>query len=115
MEGEPVIASNAETVPLPVRTADLPLRLASAAVLLALTGIALAMGGVVLDTFITVVALIALTVGLIIALRPWLTAWGAAGVVVLMLAILALLSARAASRRWNALIAAIDSDRDERP
>ena len=61
------------------------------------------------------VALIALTVGLIIALRPWLTAWGAAGVVVLMLAILALLSARSASRRWNALIAAIDSDRDERP
>ena len=55
MEGEPVT----EAVPLRVRTADLPLRLASAAVLLALTGIALAMGGVVLDTFITVVALIA--------------------------------------------------------
>ena len=55
MEGEPVT----EAVPLRVRTADLPLRRASAAVLLALTGIALAMGGVVLDTFITVVALIA--------------------------------------------------------
>ena len=61
------------------------------------------------------VALIALTVGLIIALRPWLTAWGAAGVVVLMLAILALLAGRAASRRWNALITAIDSDREEQP
>lgn len=61
------------------------------------------------------VALIGLAVGLIIALRPLLTAWGAAAVVVLMLAILALLAARAASRRWNALISAIDSNGDKRP
>jgi hypothetical protein len=60
------------------------------------------------------VALIGLTVGLIIALTPWLTAWGASGVVVLLLVAGGLLSARAASRRWNLLISAIDGDRDTR-
>lgn len=56
-------------------------------------------------------ALIGLTVGLIIALSPLLTAWGASGLVVALLVIGALLSARAAGRRWNRLMAAIDGDK----
>jgi hypothetical protein len=56
-------------------------------------------------------ALIGLTVGLIIALTPLLTAWGASGLVVALLLIGALIAARAAGRRWSGLMAAIDSDK----
>ncbi len=56
-------------------------------------------------------ALIGLTVGLIIALTPLLTAWGASGLVVALLVIGALIAARAAGRRWSGLMAAIDSDK----
>lgn len=55
-------------------------------------------------------ALIGLTVGMIIALAPWLTAFGASVLVVALLALGAVLCARAASKRWNALMDAIDKD-----
>lgn len=62
-----------------------------------------------------VLALIGLTVGLILALTPWLTAWGASALVVGLLAIGALLAARAAGQRWKGLMAAIDTGKDEAP
>ena len=52
-------------------------------------------------------ALIGLTVGLIIALAPLLTAWGASALVVALLLVGAFLAARAAAKRWNHLMAAI--------
>lgn len=60
-------------------------------------------------------ALIGLTVGLIIALTPLLTAWGASALVVVLLLIVALLAVAAASRRWTALMNAIGGDRETRP
>jgi uncharacterized membrane protein YqjE len=57
-------------------------------------------------------ALIGLTVGLIIALSPWLTAWGASALVVFLLAAAAVISLRAAGKRWNGLMGAIDNDRE---
>jgi len=60
-------------------------------------------------------ALIGLTVGLIFALSPWLTAWGASAVVVGLLAIGAFLAMRAASRRWSRLMKAIDTEPDRAP
>ena len=56
-----------------------------------------------------VLALIGLTVGLIIALTPLLTAWGASALVVGLLLIAAFLAARAASKRWKRLMQAIES------
>lgn len=58
------------------------------------------------------IALVGLTVGLIIALIPWLTAWGASAVVVGALAIAALLAVRAAGQRWKRLMQAIDPPQD---
>lgn len=55
-----------------------------------------------------VLALIGLTVGLIIALTPLLTAWGASALVVGLLLIAAFLAMRAASKRWNRLMQAIE-------
>ena len=60
-------------------------------------------------------ALVGLTVGLIIALTPSLTAWGASALVVLLLIVAAILAMKAASKRWNRLMAAIDSERETRP
>lgn len=57
-------------------------------------------------------ALIGLTVGLIIALTPWLTAWGASALVVFLLVAAAALSLMAAGKRWTALMGAIDSGRE---
>ena len=54
-------------------------------------------------------ALIGLTVGLIIALTPLLTAWGASAAVVALLLVAAALAVRAAASRWNRLMAAIES------
>ena len=54
-------------------------------------------------------ALIGLTVGLIIALTPLLTAWGASTLVVGLLILGAVVCTRAASRRWQHLMTAIDS------
>jgi uncharacterized membrane protein YqjE len=55
-------------------------------------------------------ALIGLTVGLIIALAPLLTAWGASALVVALLLLGAFLAARSAAKRWNHLMAAIQGD-----
>jgi hypothetical protein len=52
-------------------------------------------------------ALIGVTVGLIIALSPLLTPWGASALVVGLLVVATLLAARAAAARWNRLMAAI--------
>lgn len=57
-----------------------------------------------------VLALIGLTVGLIIALAPLLTAWGASAVVVGLLVVTAWFFLRAASARWNRLMQAIDTE-----
>jgi len=57
-------------------------------------------------------ALIGLTVGLIISLTPALTGWGASALVVALLAIGAFLAVRAAGKRWNGLMAAIDTTRE---
>ena len=57
-----------------------------------------------------VLALIGLTVGAIIALTPLLTAWGASALVVGLLTAAALLSVRAAGKRWDKLMQAIDTE-----
>lgn len=54
-------------------------------------------------------ALIGVTMGLIIALTPLITAWGACGLVVLLLVAGAALAGRAAKRRWERLMAVIDA------
>jgi hypothetical protein len=59
-------------------------------------------------------ALIGLTVGLIIALIPLLTAWGASALVVALLAVGAFVMLRVANARWNRLMQAIESDTRER-
>lgn len=53
-------------------------------------------------------ALIGLILGLILALTPVLTAWGASGLVVGLLVIAALITGRTAARRWNRLMQAIE-------
>lgn len=61
---------------------------------------------------LAVLALIGLTVGLIIALTPLLTAWGASAVVVALLLLAAWLFGRAAADRWARLMAAIETERE---
>jgi hypothetical protein len=56
-------------------------------------------------------ALIGLTVGLILALAPLLTAWGASALVVGLLIIGALAAGRTAARRWSRLMQAIEGPR----
>ena len=56
-------------------------------------------------------ALIGLVVGSIIALTPYLTAWGASALVVAILMVAAALAARAAGRKWSSLMRAIAGDR----
>lgn len=51
-------------------------------------------------------ALVALTVGLVIALEPHLTAWGAAAAVTGAWALLAMIFIRLAARRWQRLVGA---------
>jgi len=58
-------------------------------------------------------ALIALTVGLIIALTPYLTAWGATAVVAGALLLGVALLARAVAGAWRELMAAIHEDGEE--
>lgn len=60
-------------------------------------------------------ALVGLTVGLIIALTPWLTAWGASAVVVGLLALGALLCVRAAAGHWKRLMDAVKSKPEDTP
>jgi len=56
-------------------------------------------------------ALVGLTVGLIIALTPWLTAWGATAVVVGLLILGAVRAVRAAGKHWKKVMAAIGEER----
>jgi hypothetical protein len=56
------------------------------------------------------IALIGLTVGLIIALAPYLTAWGSSALVVGLEFVLALYFARKAAARWNAIMAALGKE-----
>ena len=60
-------------------------------------------------------ALIGLTVGLIIALTPHLTAWGASALVVALLLLGAWIAVGAASKRWAGLMQAIDGRADRQP
>jgi hypothetical protein len=60
-------------------------------------------------------ALIGLTVGLIIALAPLITAWGASAVVVVALLLAAGLCVRTAGKRWSKLMAAIEGPERDRP
>ena len=53
-------------------------------------------------------ALIGLILGLILALTPMLTAWGASALVVGLLVIAALIAGRTAAQRWNRLMQAIE-------
>jgi len=61
------------------------------------------------------IALVGLTVGLIFALTPWLTALGASAVVVGLLGFGAFLGMRAANRRWHMLMKAIDTQPERAP
>lgn len=54
--------------------------------------------------FLAVLALIGLTVGLIIALAPLITAWGATAVVVVAILLVAYLLVRRAGKAWNSLM-----------
>jgi len=62
--------------------------------------------------FLAVLALIGLTVGLIIALTPLLTAWGATAVVVLAILLVAYVLARKAGAAWKSLMGAMKEDED---
>ncbi len=71
---------------------------------------ALLVAGFVLAVF----ALVALVVGLVIALIPLVTAWGATAIVAGGLLLLALLCLLAAKRRWRATLRAVGGGADER-
>lgn len=58
-------------------------------------------------------ALIGLTVGLIIALTPLLSAWGATAVVVGVMLLAVLFLVRGAANAWKEMMAAIQEDAEE--
>ena len=60
-------------------------------------------------------ALIGLTVGLIIALTPPLSAWGATAVVVIVWLLIAVIAMRVAAGRWRALAKSFQPDGSETP
>ncbi len=62
--------------------------------------------------FLAVLALIGLTVGLIIALTPIITAWGATAVVVLGILLIAYLLVRKAGQAWNSMMGAMKEQQD---
>lgn len=62
--------------------------------------------------FLAVLALIGLTVGLIIALTPLITAWGATAVVVLGILLVAYILVRKAGKAWNDLTGAMKEEED---
>ena len=62
--------------------------------------------------YIAVLATIGLTVGLIIALTPLITAWGATALVVLALLLIAYLLVRKAARAWGDIMGAVKSDEE---
>lgn len=57
-------------------------------------------------------ALIALTVGLVIALTPPLSAWGATAVVVIVWLVIALITISLAASKWRALAKSFGEDRE---
>lgn len=59
---------------------------------------------------IVFLALIGLTVGLIIALTPLLTGWGATAVVVGLMLLVAYILVRKAGRNWSSMMGVIQSD-----
>ena len=71
-------------------------------------------GFILLALVIVFFAAIGLTVGLVIALTPILTAWGATALVVLVYVFAALLLARAAARAFKAIQMAINPDGDQK-
>ncbi len=56
--------------------------------------------------------LVALTVGLLIALTPLVTAWGATAIVVIVLGLVILMLLRTASARWRDLMDAIHEGKE---
>jgi hypothetical protein len=64
---------------------------------------------------LVLLALIGLTVGLIFALTPLLTAWGASAVVVGLLGLGAFLCVRAAAGHWKRLMGAMKSKPEDAP
>ena len=67
----------------------------------------------VVAAFLAGLATVSLTVGLIIALTPIITAWGATAIVVLSLLFIAYLLVRRAARAWNDLSGAISPAPDD--
>lgn len=68
--------------------------------------------------FLVLLATVGLTVGLIIALSPLLTPWGATAVVVLGLLLLAYLLVRSAGNAWSEIMGAVhegDPDAPQEP
>jgi hypothetical protein len=61
------------------------------------------------------IALIGLTVGLIIALTPPLSAWGATAVVVIVWLLIAVIAMSVAAGRWRALAKSFQTDGREKP
>lgn len=62
--------------------------------------------------FLAVLALIGLTVGLIIALTPLITAWGATAVVVLGILLIAYLLVRKAGKAWKSMMGAMKESQE---
>ena len=56
------------------------------------------------------IALIGLTVGLILALAPWLTGWGSSALVVGLEFVFALYFAKKAAARWNGIMTALGKE-----
>lgn len=67
----------------------------------------------VVAAFFAVLATIGLTVGLIIALTPLVSAWGATAVVVIGLLLIAYLLVRGAGKAWADLTEALGEKRDD--
>lgn len=71
-----------------------------------------ALGFAAVGAVLALVALIALAVGVTIALLPLVGPWGATGIVVSVLVLVVILLLRAAARRWREMMAAIREDRE---
>jgi uncharacterized membrane protein YqjE len=60
-------------------------------------------------------ALIALTVGLIVALTPPLSAWGATAVVVIVWLLIAVIALSVAAARWREVGKSFEPEQDDKP
>jgi membrane protein YdbS with pleckstrin-like domain len=60
-------------------------------------------------------ALIALTVGLIVALTPPLSAWGATAVVVIVWLLIAVIALSVAGARWREIGKSFEPEQDDKP